>query len=374
MFKSFNAEIRAISKDQTEAVVAYTGIAKGMGDSIGNALRRTLLTSIPGYAPQAYWVRNMKKFSPMAGVIESTIELDKRISNLRLRLGAAENTVLPREFYLGFKGPVTKKLLARDLVVFYDHIGAEHKNLKYGEDWDVSILNPDEVLLTCGTEQKVNVHILIKCGSGLYFSSSQERVKIEYNDVDLGELVNGFVTVNSNYNPVTFVQYYVEESDSRFTETLVMDVKTTGAVSPATALTTACQVLANYFQSIPSVSAYLPQEPNPEDAVALAGTLSSTSDWENQGYTMTAEVEPTNVAEMTQPQSNPIESLKLDSQYYNLMKTSRIDTVEALKYKVEDNSIDEILNKYNSLYTGNNKVQLSRTYIVTKLNELGIKC
>lgn len=373
MFKSFNAEIRAASKDQTEAVVAFTGIAKGMGDSIGNALRRTLLTSVPGYAPQAYWVRNMKKFSPMAGIIESTIELDKRISSLKLRLGAAENVVLPREFYLGFKGPVTKKLLARDLVVFFDHIGVEHKDLKYGEDWGVSVLNPDEVLLTCGTEEKVNVHLLIKCGSGLYFSSSQERVKIEYNDVDLGDLVNGFVTVNSNYNPVVFAQYYVEESDSRFTETLVMDIKTTGAVSPAAALTAACQVLASYFQAIPSAGAYMPQDSVPT-AVPLAGLLSSTSDWENQGYTMTAKVESVDIAEMTRRQSNPIESLKLDSQYYNLLKTNRIDTIEALKYSIDDNSIDDVLDKYNSLYTGNNKVQLSRTYIITKLNALGIKC
>lgn len=194
---------------------------RGYGNTIGNALRRILLSSIPGAAIKAVRIDGvLNEFSTMEGVVES---VDNIVLNIKELVVKAEVTGETR-MNLNVKGP--KIVTGADITT----------------DSNVEIINPEQVICTITTDREVSMEFITDTGEG--FVTSEEIDKSEWS-VD-------FMAVDAIYTPIRRVSYKVEDTMvGRMTDydKLILDIETDGSIIIRDAISYAAELLTLHFQA-----------------------------------------------------------------------------------------------------------------------------
>lgn len=195
-------------------------LERGYGMTLGNALRRVLLSSLQGAAITSIKVAGLEhEFSSIPGVAEDVIDVILNLKSVVVRMHNADKKAL----HLNVTGPA---------VVTAGMISTTH---------DVEILNPDLVICTIADGATLDMHLTCETGKG-YIPAVSSR---EYN------LSIGVIPIDAIYSPVKTVSYKVEHTRvGQVTDydKLIMEVETNGAVAPEMAVGFAARILQDQLQ------------------------------------------------------------------------------------------------------------------------------
>lgn len=223
--------------DADSATESYTKfiiapLEKGWGTTIGNALRRALLSSVQGAAVTQVRIEDVPhEFSAIDGVVEDGPQLILNIKKLRMRLWSE----MPKTCSLHAKGK--REFTAKDLTV----------------PPEIIIANPDEKILTISEKgRSLNIDLVVENGRGYV---PAERLKKNQN------APQGTVFLDAFFSPVKRVNYWVESMrvlDRTDFEKVLLEVWTDGTVRPDEALIQSATILKNHM------TVFIPTEKEPE--------------------------------------------------------------------------------------------------------------
>lgn len=292
------------SEDNTYGKFVVEPLERGYGITLGNSLRRILLSSLPGVAVTSIKIDGvLHEFSTVPGVIEDVTEIILNVKNLSLKLHSDE----PKIVYIDAEGegPIT----AGDIKA----------------DSDVEILNPDLHICTLNGDSRFYMELVI--------DKSRGYVPAEKNKQP-GQPI-GIIPVDSIYTPVRRVNYTVENTRvGQITDydKLTLEVWTNGNLKPDEAISLGAKIMSEHLNLFIDLS---DQAKHTEIMVEKEETKKEK------------------VLEMT------IEELDLSVRSYNCLKRAGINTVEDLTNKTEEDmmkvrnlgrkSLEEVLSKLNAL-------------------------
>jgi len=221
--------------------VVITPCYHGYGTTLGNALRRVLLSSLPGAAVESFKIKGSQhEFSTVPGIKEEVVEIMLNLKQLVVRVYSDDPVVLN----------ITKKgageVTAKDIT----------KNAQ------VEIINKDLVLATL-TNDRYNLDMEIVVGRGRGYKPVEEKDKHSH---DLGTIM-----IDSIYTPVRDVGYVVEYTrvgDITNYEKLTVNIETNGTITPADALRQSVQILTDHFNIVMDAANQAPVATAPETVVA----------------------------------------------------------------------------------------------------------
>ena len=309
-FEKPNIEIAEISEDKRYGRFVVEPLERGYGTTLGNSLRRIMLSSLPGTAVSQVKIEGvLHEFSSIPGVKEDVTEIIMNIKELALRNNSKSEE--PKTAYLEFEGEGPVR--ASDI-----HF-----------DSDIEVMNPDLVIANLnGNGSKLYMELTITNGRG-YVGSDKNKNE----DTPIG-----VIAVDSIYTPIERVNMKVENTRvGQVTDfdKLTLDVYTNGTLNPDEAVSLAAKVLSEHLNLFVKLS----------DAANDIEIMSDTP----------AESSNT-VGEM------PIEELELSVRSYNCLKRAGISTVKELCDKTSDDmmkvrnlgrkSLEEVLQKLSDLGLG----------------------
>lgn len=306
-FERPNIEVAEISEDKKYGKFVVEPLERGYGITLGNSLRRIMLSSLPGAAVSQVKIEGvLHEFSSIPGVKEDVTEIIMNIKSLAIKNSSDTNE--PKTAYIEYEGEGIVR--ASDIQV----------------DQDIEILNPDQVIATLnGKDTKLYMELTITRGRG-YVSS--ERNKTD-------DLPIGVIAVDSIYTPVERVNVTVENTRvGQITDfdKLTLDVYTNGTLVPDEAVSLAAKVLSEHLSLFIDLS---------ENAKTAEVMVEKEDD------------EKEKVLEMS------IDELELSVRSYNCLKRAGINTVEELTNKTSEDmmkvrnlgrkSLEEVLAKLKEL-------------------------
>ena len=208
------------SDPQRKARLVVEPLERGFGVTLGNALRRVLLSSLQGAAVTAIQIDGVvHEFSSLEGVREDVVDIVLNIKQLALRMHAEG----PKRMTLRATGPGQVTAGQIDVPA------------------DIEVLNPDHVICTLDDGASVRMELTVQNGKG-YVASEFNRPE----DAPIG-----LIAVDALYSPVKRVAYRVEptrQGQSLDYDKLVLEVETNGAVSPVDAVAYASRILQDQLQ------------------------------------------------------------------------------------------------------------------------------
>lgn len=209
---------------QHESILVIEPLHHGYGTTIGNALRRVLLSSLEGAAVTAVKIKGVQhEFSVIEGVKEDALEVMLNFKQLRLKVHTDEPVTLSLSVS-GKTGEVTAADIAKNA--------------------DVEIVNPELVLATM-TDNKIELNIEITVGRGRGYAPIEER-DTTGNDI-------GVIAIDSLYSPVLNVGMRVENTrvgEITNYDKLIMNIQTDGTITPQEAVEQATKILLNHMNWI----------------------------------------------------------------------------------------------------------------------------
>ncbi|MDO8617524.1 MAG: DNA-directed RNA polymerase subunit alpha [Candidatus Uhrbacteria bacterium] len=202
-----------------EGIMTVEPCAQGYGTTLGNAMRRVLLSSLPGAAVTAVKIKGAEhEFSTLPNVKEDVLEIILNLKLLRLRLFSEE----PVKLTLTVKGE--KEITAGD----------------FAKDAQVEIVNPDLHLATL-TNPSGAFEMEVWVGAGRGYYSTEQRIK--------EKLELGTIAIDSLYSPVLNVSYKVEATrvgEKTDFDKLILKIETDGTLDPLEAAKQAVTILLDY--------------------------------------------------------------------------------------------------------------------------------
>lgn len=216
---SINVEY--INKLKTKAIVCVEPLERGYGTTLGNALRRVLLSSIKGFAVTSVKFDGvLHEYSTIDGIREDVADIIMNIKSLIINKATPSSSVL--KLKLNKKGPV----YAKDIML----------------SGDVEILNPE--LIICNIEDdsvNLNVEMTVEYGMGYSLTEEKEKAEKEVSVIYLDTL----------YNPVKKVSFTVENArigQQTDYDRLILEVETNGTISPEDAVGIAAKILQTQLE------------------------------------------------------------------------------------------------------------------------------
>jgi DNA-directed RNA polymerase subunit alpha len=211
-----------IESDDTRGKFEFRPLEPGYGITIGNALRRILLSSLEGFAITSVKVEGVDhEFSSIKGVVEDMTEIILNLKKVRLKRQI--DSVDSEKVSISFSG--AEAFTAGDITKFTSAF---------------QILNPDLVICHMDPSVKLNIELAIHSGRG-YRPADENKVLIE----EIGP-----IAIDSIFTPIVNVQYAIEnyrvEQKTDF-EKLVIDVQTDGSILPKEALKESAKILIQHF-------------------------------------------------------------------------------------------------------------------------------
>ena len=201
------------------AKVVMEPFERGYGHTLGNALRRILLSSMPGYAPTEVKIAGvLHEYSTIEGVQEDVVDILLNLKGLVMKLHNRNEVTL--KLKKATAGAVT---------------GADIE-----QTHDVEILNPDHVIAHLTAGGKLDMQIKIEKGRG-YVAATARRAEHDNRTI-------GSILLDASYSPVRRVSYAVESArveQRTDLDRLVMDIETNGAIEPEEAVRYAARVLVD---------------------------------------------------------------------------------------------------------------------------------
>lgn len=231
---SLAEEPTVLERDGNRASIEIAGLYPGYGVTLGNALRRVLLSSLPGAAVTTVTFQNVPhEFSAIPGIKESALDLVLNMKQLRLKLFSDE----PQTLTLKAKGE--GEVLAKDLEA----------------PAQVQIVSEDLSLATL-TAKKAELNLELHIEHGIGYVPAEERKK--------EKMPIGSIAVDAIFTPVTEVNFTVENmrvGDRTDYNRLVLDIETDGTMEPEEALARAADILVKQFSAvIPGEFAHVTKE------------------------------------------------------------------------------------------------------------------
>jgi len=200
------------------AKVVMEPFERGYGHTLGNALRRILLSSMPGYAPTEVKISGvLHEYSTIEGVQEDVVDILLNLKGLVLKLHNRTDTTL--KLKKSTPGPVT---------------GADIE-----QSHDVEIVNPDHIIANLTAGGKIDMQIKVERGRGYVAATSRRN--------DESRTI-GSILLDASYSPVRRVSYAVESArveQRTDLDRLVMDIETNGSIEPEEAVRYAARVLVD---------------------------------------------------------------------------------------------------------------------------------
>ncbi len=229
------------------ALLVIEPLEQGYGHTLGNALRRVLLSSLPGHAITKIKINGVDhQFSTLEGMKEDTTEMILNLKEVRVKSESATPGVLR----IDVKGP--RDVTAADITA----------------EGGFEVVNPDLYITTMAAGKSLKVEMTVEPGVG--YSMANER-----KDISIGE-----IPMDALFSPVIRVAYKVEATRvGRRTDfdRILLDIHTNGAVKPIDAVKQAAQILAQQFNQVfnPTVQAVTQEEVklSPEEAEVLRLTV-----------------------------------------------------------------------------------------------------
>ena len=290
----------AESPEESYGKYVVEPLERGYGMTLGNSLRRILLSSLPGYAATSGKIAGVQhEFSTIPGVTEDVTEIVLNVKRLILKLHSQGMKTV----YIDAVGPC--EVTAGDIKA----------------DGEVEILNPELHICTLGEGATFNMEITLSQGRG-YVPADRNKTP---------QTVIGVIPIDSIYSPVTKVNYTVEPTrvgDKTDFDKLTLEVWTDSTISAKDAVSLGAKILSDHLMVFTSLS----------DTVSTGSTVvEKTSDRPDTKLSMT------------------IDELDLSVRSYNCLKRANINTVEDLISKTEDEmmkvrnlgrkSLEEVVNK-----------------------------
>lgn len=205
---------------EREAKIVAEPLERGFGLTLGNALRRVLLSSLQGGAVSAVQIEGvLHEFSSIAGVREDVTDI---ILNIKT-LGLAMHTHGPKQMYLKAKGP------------------GEVKASQIDTGPDIEVMDPDLVICTLDDGAEINMTLTADTGKG-YVPAAQKKV----DDAPIG-----FIPIDSLFSPVKRVSYKVDNTRvGQMTDydKLTLSVETDGSITPEDAVALSARILQDQLQ------------------------------------------------------------------------------------------------------------------------------
>lgn len=306
-FEKPKIEIVEISDDNKYGKFVVEPLERGYGTTLGNSLRRIMLSSLPGTAVTQVKIKGvLHEFSSIPGVKEDVTEIVMNIKSLVIKNNSLTNE--PKQAYIDVAGDCVVR--ASDIHV----------------DGDIEIINPDLVIANLsGPDARLEMELTIGNGRG-YVGSDKNKEADAPIDV---------IAIDSIYTPVERVNLTVQNTRvGQVTDydKLTLDVFTNGAIAPDEAVSLAARVLVEHLNLFVDLS---------ENAKSVDVMVESVTD------------EKEKVLEMN------IDELELSVRSYNCLKRAGINTVEELINKTPEDmmkvrnlgrkSLDEVLAKLKEL-------------------------
>ena len=286
--------------DESYGKYVVEPLERGYGTTIGNSLRRILLSSLPGTAVTTIKIAGVQhEFSVIPGIKEDVTEIVLNIKGIIAKLYSEGSKTVYIE--AAGEGVVT----AGDIKT----------------DSDVEILNPDHPIATLGPDATLNMELTLSQGRG-YVTADRNKP---------AQTIIGVIPVDSVYTPVRKVNYFVENTrvgDATDYDKLTLEVWTNGTISARDAVSLGARILVDHFTLFTDLS----------ETMGSKATVVEK-----------AEAQRDKVLELT------IEELDLSVRSFNCLKRANINTVEDLISKTEDEmmkvrnlgrkSLEEVINK-----------------------------
>ena len=307
-FQKPKIEIAEISEDKKYGRFVVEPLERGYGTTLGNSLRRIMLSSLPGAAVSQVKIDGvLHEFSSIPGVKEDVTEIIMNIKELAIRNNSSSDE--PKVAYIEFEGEGV--VTAADIQV----------------DSDIQILNPDLVIanLNGGADCKLYMELTITKGRG-YVSSDKNKTE----DTPIG-----VIAIDSIYTPVERVNLSIENTRvGQITDydKLTLDVYTNGTLEPDEAVSLAAKVLSEHLNLFIDLS----------EAAQQADVMIEKADDAKE-----------KVLEMN------IDELELPVRSFNCLKRAGINTVEELTNRTPEDmmkvrnlgrkSLEEVLGKLKEL-------------------------
>ena len=280
-----------IESFETQADPAYgkfviEPLERGYGTTLGNSLRRVLLSSLPGSAVTSIKIAGVQhEFSTIPGVKEDVTEIVLNVKSIIARL----NSTGPKTVYIEASGEGV--VTAGDIK----------------PDAEVDILNPEQPIATLGPDGALSMELVLDHGRGY--------VSAEKNKAMSNQVVIGTIPVDSIYTPVLKVNYTVENTrvgNQTDFDKLTLEVWTDKTMTARDAVSLGAKILCDHFALFTDLS----------EKTAMTTTVVEK-----------VEKEPNTVLKMT------IEELDLSVRSFNCLKRANINTVEDLVNKTQEEMI-----------------------------------
>ncbi|MCQ2537579.1 MAG: DNA-directed RNA polymerase subunit alpha [Lachnospiraceae bacterium] len=307
-FKPAKIEIAEISKDNKYGRFVVEPLERGYGTTLGNSLRRIMLSSLPGAAVSQVKIDGVvHEFAGLPGVKEDITEIIMNIKSLAIKNTSSTNE--NKTAYVEFEGEGVVR--ASDIIV----------------DQDIEIINKDQVIATLngGADSKLYMEFTITTGRG-YVGSDKNKTD---------DLPIGVIAVDSIFTPVERVNLTVENTRvGQMTDydKLTLDVYTNGTLAPDEAVSLAAKVLSAHLDSFIQLS----------DRIDDIEIIDKTETDEKE-----------KILEMS------IDELELSVRSFNCLKRAGVNTVGELVNKTPDDmmkvrnlgrkSLEEVLIKLKEL-------------------------
>ena len=279
-------------------------LERGYGITLGNALRRVLLSSLPGAAVTSIKIDGvLHEFSTMPGVYEDTTDLILNLKGLCVKLHSDEEKVITLD--AEGEGEIT---------------GADFKCSS-----EVEILNPDHHIATLDTNGSLHLEATVEKGRG-------------YNSVEKNKKENapaGVIPIDSFFSPITKVIFHVEDTrvgQQTDFDKLTLDIWTDGSIYPDEAISKSAKILAEYLKLFIGLTEV------PGDDIIMVEKVEDNKD---------------KILDMT------IEELDMSVRSYNCLKRAGINTVQELTQRTEEDmmkvrnlgrkSLEEVMEKLSEL-------------------------
>jgi len=285
LLSSLDLKINTLSEDSKKGVFSFEPLPKGFGHTIGNSLKRVILTSLEGAAITQVKVAGVDhQFSTIPGVKEDVVEFTMNLKRVRVK-SYSENPIVVNINKKG-PGPVT----AGDIETTSE----------------VEILNKELVLANLADKNSVlKVELIVEKGVG--YSPMEERQSAKI----------GVIVIDAIYTPIINVLYGIEQA--RFgknvdLDKLVLTVETDGSIKPSDAVIKSAQILKDFFTGMEK------------------WTDTSTDDKKD--------AEDTKAEKPVSGEKIAIEELPLPTRTVNALKKQGIDTLDQLANKTDEELAD----------------------------------
>ena len=284
-------------------------LERGFGTTIGNALRRVMLSSLPGSAITSVKIEGvMHEFQKIDGVVEDVTAIVLALKSVVIKNHSEEDKII--RLYADKEGTVTAGDIERDA--------------------DVEIVNPDLVIANLVKGGKLDMEMTVSNGRGYVDSKTNQKL--------LGEVKAGVIAIDSLYSPIERVSYEVESArvgQNENFDKLIMNVYTNGSITPEEAMALSARILIEHFNIVTDLNAI-------SDVSGLMA--------EKKVDTITKTLE------------TPIEEIEFSVRAYNCLKRAGINTVQ-----------DLISKKESEVTKIRNLGKKSLKEVIDKVKEMGLK-